>query len=59
MGDLNADNRADVIWRNANSGGDGGVFNRWFDYYFHRIPGSASTDWAIHSVGDVNGDPLA
>ena len=59
VGDFNGDGRADILWRNP----DSGEVNIWLMNGTTPIgggsPGTVTDDWQIAGVGDFNGDGKA
>jgi hypothetical protein len=55
-GDFNADSKADILWRNSDTGE---VFIWLMDGYTklsEGSPGTISNDWQIESAADFNAD---
>ena len=59
IGDLNADGRADIAWRNTSTG----VVNAWIMNNLYKVSGGLSNsiplDWTMRTAADVNGDGKA
>jgi hypothetical protein len=56
VGDLNADGRADVIWRNSSTG----IVNSWIMNNLYKTSGGVSApislDWTLRASADISGD---
>lgn len=56
IGDLNADGRADVVWRNTSTG----VVNSWLMNNLYKTAGGLSSpiglDWSMRAGADITGD---
>ncbi|MDH3503410.1 MAG: FG-GAP-like repeat-containing protein [Nitrospirota bacterium] len=57
--DVNADGKADIIWRNTSSGASAVWLMNGVNIASTGFPGGASLAWQIAGVGDLNGDGKA
>ena len=59
IGDLNGDNKADIVWRHRGTGGVAVWLMDGLTIGPSGVPGSAPKSWVIAGIGDLNDDDKA